>query len=156
MGANHLPNDDVRGILTELISLDRGERESCAAAISRLQNEADKIELRRFLLEHELHAARLTPLVAGEDRAPLDAQEQAKHPSNGGKRWRVALAGLLGDKMILETLKRDEDSLRYAYLDALSHTLPPEIRPIIEENLRDELRHAAWIEERLLSRARSA
>jgi hypothetical protein len=136
--------DDVVAILNGLIAHDYEEIESHEAALRRLgpASDEDATELRRFTADHRRHVARLTLLVYTLGGRP--AVEQGADLSESSERDVI-----VGQTAILEAVKRNEDSIRHAYLGAVARYLSNPIRAVLEENLRDELNHGAWLDQRL-------
>jgi hypothetical protein len=136
--------DDVLAILNGLIAHDYEEIASHEAALRRLgpASEDDATELRQFTADHRRHVARLTLLVYTLGGRP--AIEQGPDLSDSCER-----DVFVGETAILQAVKRNEDAIRRAYLGAVARYLSNPIRAVLEENLRDELKHCAWLEQRL-------
>jgi uncharacterized protein (TIGR02284 family) len=136
--------DPVVAMLNALIAHDHEEIVSCEAALSRAPDR-DLDELRRMISDHRRHIARLTLLVYTLGGKPAREGDVKRAWSTG----LVLLGSLLGEHAMLEVVQSREREIRGAYLDALSHVLSRPIRAVLEENLRDELKHTAWLESRL-------
>jgi hypothetical protein len=140
------PDPSVLPLVARLIAIDAEEIAAYEAAVTRMHDPDDRAQLRRFLADHNCHVAFLTA-AARTLGSPITAQ--VDHPRRRGK-MRVMLGALLGDRGIFEALGHDEDVAKRAYLlGAAERALPPQLRRVIEQNLRDELRHAAWIDQRI-------
>jgi uncharacterized protein (TIGR02284 family) len=141
------PKTGIVDLLNALLAHDYDEIASFEAAIARLENDDayDTTQLRRFIEDHRRHVARLTLLVYTFGGKPVRGGDLKKVVCTG----RVALGGLLGHTAILEAVQKNEDEIRGAYLDAISGHLSGAVRAVLEEHLRDELRHTAWLENRL-------
>jgi rubrerythrin len=56
----------------------------------------------------------------------------------------------MGDKAILQAMKSNEEDTNTAYGRAVEHEdTPAQVKATLEQNLADERRHHAWIEERI-------
>ena len=97
--------------------------------------------------------ADLTPLVVELGGTPaMDAD--FKRVLTKGK---VVVAGLLGERAVLEAMKSNEDTTNKTYEKASYEPgLVGRAREVVERNLADERRHRAWLEERLATMARTA
>jgi hypothetical protein len=140
---------DVVELLSQLVTIENAEASRYEAALAMHCCEADATELTRLRNEHCRHAAQLKLIIhawGGE----------LSHPRSGSlwSRGRRALARLLGDRALLELMKREEDQLTRAYLAALSRPLPSRVRQGLESALREQLLHGGWYERALERRRR--
>lgn len=133
-------------LLNSLIELDYDAIEAYKAAIGRVDILSDRGQLAVFMQDHQRHVADLTTLV----------QEQGAEPATHGDmkqiltKGKVVLSGLVGDKIVFEAMKTNEDDTNAAYERALNHpSLLPEVQRVLAQNLADERRHREWIEKRL-------
>ena len=63
---------------------------------------------------------------------------------------KVHLGNLAGDKGILKAMKSNEDNTNSGYEEAIrSLKFSQDMADVLRENLEDERRHRAWIEETL-------
>ena len=142
--------------LDGLIARERDEMTSDELAARKLHDEADRAALRAFATEHARHMAHLTLLLHTLGARQHDQRADLRRRL---ARLRVTLAGLVGDDAaLLHALKSVEEATSRAYLGAMTRNLPPRILAVLEHDQREELRHAAWIEERIgrLRRSRAA
>jgi uncharacterized protein (TIGR02284 family) len=132
--------------LNALIELDLDAVGAYRAALDKLHNDEDKANFARFMNDHQRHVADLQPLVeAMGEKAATDTD--AKAVLVKGK---VVLAGIFGDRMILEAMKTNEDDTNLVYERASARTdLTAEMMTVINRNLGDERRHRAYIVRRL-------
>jgi uncharacterized protein (TIGR02284 family) len=138
--------DQIVKHLNSLIGLDYDAVEAYEAAIARLSNPMEKEKLRAFMGDHQRHIVELTPLVVEQGGTPADRADIKKVLAKG----KVVLAGLVGDRLVLEAMKSNEETSTRTYRKASSEPgLPAHVRALLERNLQDEQRHLAWIEERL-------
>jgi len=132
--------------LNALIALDLDAIEAYEAAIARLNDATDKAQLARFLGEHQRHVADLSPLVQEFGGEPTTKADFKRVLTKG----KVVVAGVAGDKGVLEAMKSNEETTTKTYRKALEDAgLPIEVRSVVERNFSDEERHLAWIEQRL-------
>lgn len=133
----HLPD-----LVTDLVKLDLAAIEAYNAAIDRLSNAQYKTQLASFRDDHVQHTEVLGEWLRTQSETPPDSGG-AKQMLASGK---VALAGLVGDKQILQAMKTNEDDTNTAYERAVRHQEADGVRAVFEKNLADERRHRAWIE----------
>jgi len=137
---------EIARLLNSLIELDYDAIAAYRAAIVKLDNAEDKAVLRGFMADHERHIVDLRPFVErfGEKAA---AGTNAMVILTKGM---VVIAGLMGDRAILEAMKTNEDQTNRRYEKATSRTdLPTELMEVLQKNLSDERRHRAYIVQRL-------
>ena len=134
-------------LLNDLIHLDFDAIAAYEAAIARLHEVSDKAQLGRFMADHRRHVVDLTPLVQ-ENGGQAVTEADFKEVLTKG---RVVIAGLMGDRAVLEAMKSNEDAANAAYEKATREPRPsrPRVRAVLERNLADERRHRAWIENRV-------
>jgi uncharacterized protein (TIGR02284 family) len=133
--------------LNSLIELDFDAIEAYQAAIERLKNASEKTKLREFMGDHQRHIADLSPLVTELGGNPAQQADFKKVLTKG----KVVLAGLVGDRTILEAMKSNEETTTKTYGKASNDPgLPAHVRIILERNLADEHRHLAWVAARLV------
>jgi uncharacterized protein (TIGR02284 family) len=136
--------------LNDLIELDFDAIEAYAAAIARLSDPEDKSQLGQFMGDHRRHVTDLTSIVEMLG-AKAAAKADVKQVLTKGK---VVIAGLLGERAVLEAMKSNEDMTNRVYEKATNeHGLPSHVREILERNLADERRHRAWLEQRIAQTA---
>lgn len=141
---------DVVELLSRLVAIENAEAERYEAALAIRSCEPDDAsEMVRLRGEHCRHAAQLK-LIIHAWGGPLTQGRSSRLWSRG----RRALARLLGDRALLELMKREEDQLTRAYLAALSRPLPARVRQGLESALREQLLHGGWYERALERRRR--
>jgi uncharacterized protein (TIGR02284 family) len=140
-------------LLNDLITLDYDAVSAYEAAIDRLTDGTDKTQLARFMEDHRRHITDLTPLVLEHGGKPV-MQADFKEILTKGK---VVIGGLMGDKVILEAMKSNEETTNKKYENATREAgIAARVRTVLERNLNDERRHRAWIEQRLATMSRPA
>jgi uncharacterized protein (TIGR02284 family) len=138
--------NDVIELLTSLIELDYDAIEAYKAAIQRMDELSDRSQLASFLEDHQRHVTDLGEVVVELGGTPPAGGDMKQILTKG----KVVLAGLAGDRVVLEAMKTNETDTNTAYERAANRAdLPSNARIIIEKNLDDERRHKAWIEERI-------
>ncbi len=136
--------DNLVDLLQDLIKLDYDAIEAYEAAIERLDDIESQQRLREFMADHQRHTENLATY--------LRAMGEEVPEGPGGKALlaagKVVVADLFGDKAVLKAMKTNEDDTNTAYERAVNHAdATPEIRATLQENLQDERRHRAWIEQ---------
>ena len=96
--------------LNALIELDLDAVGAYRAALDKLHNDEDKANFARFMNDHQRHVADLQPLVeAMGEKAATDTDFAKAVPCSTAMKGKVVLAGIFGDRMILEAMKTNED-----------------------------------------------
>jgi uncharacterized protein (TIGR02284 family) len=132
----------LEDLLKDLIALDYDAAGAYQAAIDRLENVRFKQKLTAFKGDHLRHFDELSDILSGMGRTP---------PKGGGvksflTKGKVVIAGLMGDKAILEAMRTNEADTNTAYERAVNYDgLPPTCRNVLERGLEDERRHCEWI-----------
>ncbi len=137
---------EIHSLLNALIELDYDAIEAYRAAVDRLANEEDRVQMRTFMGDHERHVRDLTTVVTSM------GQQVSKGPDLKSilTKGKVVLGGLMGDRAILMAMKTNEDDTNVAYERAVARReLPSHVLDLLRGNLDDERRHRAWIEQRL-------
>jgi rubrerythrin len=129
-------------LVEDLVKLDFAAIEAYDAAIERLSTPEYQRQLREFRDDHRDHTEVLGTWLREHGRTPPDSGG-AKQLLTKGK---VIIAGLAGDKPVLQAMKTNEDDTNIAYERATKHDEADGLRPVFEKNLSDERRHRAWIE----------
>jgi hypothetical protein len=142
---------NVVELLSHLVAIETAEAGRYEAALAmHTCDPADAPELTRMRNEHCRHAAQMKLI--------MHTWGGVLTPQRGASLWtrgRRALARLLGDRAMLELMKREEDQLTRAYLSALSRPLPARVRQGLEVALREQLLHGGWYEGALERRRRN-
>jgi uncharacterized protein (TIGR02284 family) len=137
---------DLAKLLNSLIELDFDAIAAYRAAIDKLESAEDKGALRGFMADHERHTVDLRPFVERFGEKPAEGGDVKAILTKG----KVVIAGLMGDKAILEAMKTNEDDTNRAYERATARTdLPDDLRAVLNKNLADERRHREYIVMRL-------
>lgn len=89
-------------------------------------------------------AAELQQLVRDLGGKPEDSGSAAGKVHRGWVAMKAKLAGS-PDKAILEAAERGEDAAKERYQQALEQSLPPEIRPVVEQQYSGVLRNHAQV-----------
>lgn len=137
---------DIETLLTDLIQLDYDAADAYQAAIERLGNAAWRTTLASFKGDHLRHTSELGELLTRMGRTPPQEGDMKALLTKG----KVVIAGLAGDKAILEAMRTNEADTNTAYERAVQFsTLDAATREVLERGLADEQRHCAWILEQL-------
>jgi uncharacterized protein (TIGR02284 family) len=137
---------DVVDLLNDLIEIDYDAIHAYKAAILRLSDVGDKTQLGQFMADHRRHVSELSLIVRNLGGAPPEHGDLKQVLTKG----RVILAGLTGEKAILEAMKTNEDDTNKAYERAVAFpNLPADILPVVQRNLGDERRHRVWLMQRI-------
>jgi uncharacterized protein (TIGR02284 family) len=132
--------------LENLITLDHDAIAAYESAIERLDDASSKEKLAEFMADHQEHTRNLGAHLQ-EMGHEVPAEGSMKSMLTQGK---VLIAGLMGDKAILQAMKSNEEDTNTAYGRAVEHEdTPAQVKATLEQNLADERRHHAWIEERI-------
>jgi rubrerythrin len=134
---------DIRGLVTDLIYLERDAIAAYEATVERLSDPALSTQIESFKADHLQHLDVLQE-IARETGADAPAEGDAKQMLTTGK---IALAGMMGDASILNAMKTNEDDTVTAYERAAAH--PDAIsksKAFFEKALADERRHREWME----------
>jgi uncharacterized protein (TIGR02284 family) len=141
---------ELSKLLNGLIELDYDAIAAYRTAIEKLDNAEDKMALRGFMADHERHIGDLRPFVERFGEKAADGTNAMVILTKG----KVVIAGLLGDRAILEAMKSNEDETNRRYEKATARAdLPAELMDVLQKNLSDERRHRAYIVQRLGERA---
>jgi uncharacterized protein (TIGR02284 family) len=137
---------ELAKLLNSLIELDYDAIAAYRSAIDKLGNADDKSALRGFMADHERHIVDLRPFVERFGEKASDGTNAMVILTKG----KVVIAGLMGDRAILEAMKSNEDDTNRRYEKAASRRdLPSELMGVLEKNLSDERRHRAYLVQRL-------
>ena len=131
-------------LLSDLIQLDYDAAAAYQAAIDRLDNAHFRDALSRFKQDHLRHTEDLGQILSSMGKTP-PTEGDAKSLLTKGK---VVLAGLVGDKAILQAMKTNEDDTNTAYERALKHReANSKVHGALDRALDDERHHRDWIVE---------
>lgn len=137
---------DLNELLEKLIELDYDAIEAYDAAIERLENADIQAQLMEFKGDHQRHTQELGKILQETGRKPPSKGDMKRVLTKG----KVVIAGLAGDKAILQAMKTNEDDTNQAYERAVNNdVVPPRVREVLQRALGDERRHRAWIEQSL-------
>lgn len=133
---------NLSDLVQDLVQLDNAAIEAYNTAIGKLSSMEYKQQLTRFREDHVEHTRVLGTWLRAH---------QQETPSSGGLKetlasGKVTLAGLAGDKQILQAMKTNEDDTNTAYERAVNHREADGVRATFEKNLADERRHRSWME----------
>lgn len=132
----------IESLLTDLARLDFDAAAAYQAAIDRLENPQFKAALGEFRDDHLRHTRELGECLRSMGKqAPTEGD--AKQILAKGK---VVIAGLMGDRAILEAMRTNEDDTVTAYDRAVGHKdCSRAVLDVLEAAQRDEHRHCAWV-----------
>jgi uncharacterized protein (TIGR02284 family) len=132
--------------LMDLIELDFDAVAAYEAAVNRLNDPFVKDQMGQFMSDHQRHIQELSVIVRELGQVPPTGSDFKAVLTQG----KVVIGGLVGDKGILSAMRSNEDDTNQAYEQALKRNdILPRAEGILKQNLADERRHRAWIEERL-------
>jgi hypothetical protein len=137
--------EDVIRKLHHLIALEYDEAASTEAATARLADGSRGADLRRVVDVHRRHTAQLSLLVhtlGGGAIAHGDLPEMVTTA-------RAVVAGVAGDRAILEALKHGEEGIARAYALTLSMELPSRVHAVLAQHLRDAESFASLVADAL-------
>jgi len=138
--------DTLTKRLQNLIALDYDAIQAYEAAIERIDDPSSKTRLAEFKADHQRHTENLGAHLREMGEEP-PTEGDIKAMLTKGK---VVLAGLAGDKAVLQAMKTNEEETNTAYGRAAEQDDAPEaVRKTLADNLGDEQRHREWIEQRL-------
>jgi rubrerythrin len=129
-------------LVEDLVKLDFAAIEAYDAAIERLSRAEHQRQMREFRNDHRDHTQVLGTWLREHGHTPPESCG-AKQLLTKGK---VVIAGLAGDKQVLQAMKTNEDDTNTAYERAIKHDQADGLLAVFEKNLSDERRHRAWIE----------
>lgn len=134
---------DIKGLVTDLIYLERDAIAAYESCIQKLSDPALSGQIARFREDHLQHLDVLNEM-ARETGADAPAEGDMKQMMTTGK---IALANLMGDGAILKAMKTNEDDTVTAYERASAHRdAIPKSRSFFEKALADERRHREWMQ----------
>ncbi|MFW5924997.1 MAG: DUF2383 domain-containing protein [Myxococcota bacterium] len=136
---------EAHRLLEELIKLDYDAIEAYQAAIERLSDEEAQRQLGEFRDDHRRHTENLGAHLREMHRTPPSGPDVKRVLTKG----KVVIASLRGDVAILKAMKSNEDDTNTVYERAVEQETPAKLRDTIRNNLDDERRHRAWIEDKL-------
>jgi uncharacterized protein (TIGR02284 family) len=132
----------LEDLLSDLIQLEHDAKDAYQAAIDRIENADFRTELAAFREDHLRHIEELGGLMAEMGREAPQEGDMKSLLTKG----KVVLAGLIGDKAILQAMKTNEDDTNTAYERAArKDDASPEAHAVFERALADERRHRDWI-----------
>ncbi|MEB3703017.1 Ferritin-like domain-containing protein [Candidatus Bealeia paramacronuclearis] len=132
--------------LKYLVELDYDAVAAYESAINRLESAPYKATLERFKIDHEGHIQGISEFLRKNDEdAPTGPS--VKSIMTQGK---VVISNLFGDKAILRAMRSNEIDTNTAYGRINNYErIPDEIKQVLEQGLKDEKKHLAWIEKSL-------
>jgi rubrerythrin len=148
--------DNLMDLLQDLRKLDLAASDAYEDAIHHIDDADAKAQLANFKADHVRHTEDLGRLLQEMGQAPQDL------PQSGGLKslltqGKVMVAGLMGDRQILQAMATNENDTNVAYERATQHPgLSGDVRAVLERNLSDERRHKQWIDARIQLLARAA
>ena len=139
-------NEEVCEKLNDLIQLDFDAIEAYEAAIERLDSPDYRTQLQMFMRDHERHTVNLSEQVRMLGGTPATKGDFMRVLTKG----KVVIGALGDDKGVLMAMNANEAVTNKTYehmVKALADH--PAVDAVVRENLADERRHKAWIEEAL-------
>jgi rubrerythrin len=132
---------ELQELVDGLIKLDKAAIEAYEAAIERLQDEALRTKMMEFRDDHADHVRALSEWHREHGIIPPDMAGPKQLLAKG----KVAMAGLAGDKLVLQAIESNEEDTNTAYERATTHRRRGELEPLFERALADERRHRDWL-----------
>jgi uncharacterized protein (TIGR02284 family) len=134
--------DKLEDLLADLVQLDYDAAAAYRAAMDRLEDPNFRATLAGFQEDHLRHTQELGAILADMGYTP-PRKGDLKQVLTKGK---VVIAGMMGDRAILEAMRTNEDDTVTAYSRATKFNgAPPAVIEVLERGLRDEYRHCSWI-----------
>jgi rubrerythrin len=138
--------------LEAIVELDLDAISAYDAAIAGVSSAGDKRELGTFKRDHERHVRELGPQIERHG-GRIPTGPDLKVVLTKGK---TVLAALIGDRAVLTAMKTNEDDTNAAYEHILARgDLDEPLRDLLHQNLSDERRHRAWLEQRIAEEGRA-
>ena len=139
-------NQQMADELNALIRLDYDAIAAYELAIEQLESAEFKQKLGEFRDDHVRHTQNLADLIRWMGAAPVKAGDAMQMMTKA----KVHLVNLRGDKGILQAMKSNEDNTNAGYEKAIRNLrASQDMADVLRENLEDERRHRAWLEETL-------
>jgi uncharacterized protein (TIGR02284 family) len=135
--------------LNDLLALDLDAVEAYESAITRIDAVFLREKLREFQQDHQRHIRDLTECVMRFGGKPRHRPDVKGFFIKGF----TAVTSMTGDEGALNAMKGNEQLTTRTYKRALADSWPADVRELIEKNYADEVRHLAWIEQTLRTRA---
>lgn len=139
---------EIVGLLRELVGVDRGAVAAYDAAIVRARGVTERAAFSNFRDDHRRHIDVLSEQLRA---LGVDASREAAAvlPRDG-----AFVSGLGDDPAIVAALLVDEGATGAAYERAVARgDLPMHLRDIVLAHLGDERRHRTWLEARMQTQA---
>lgn len=133
---------DVISKLRDLVALEFNAIETYEAAIERLEDLDYRAKITEFLGEHERHLMELCDAIIEEGGTPPDGGDYKQFLTKGP----VVLAGIGGDKAILQAMLLNESLTNRLYENANDEIFPGYIQLKLKQALGDVRHHRVWIE----------
>lgn len=137
-----LDSVDVIIKLSDLVALEFNAIETYEAAIERLENLDYRAKLTEFLGEHERHLMALCDAIIQEGGTPPDGGDYKQFLTKGP----VVMAGIGGDKAILQAMLLNESLTNKLYENANNEIFPGYIQLKLKQALGEVRHHRVWIE----------
>lgn len=128
--------------LVDLVELEFNAIETYEAAIERIDNLDYRATLTEFLGEHERHLMQLCDAIIQEGGTPPNGADYKQFLTKGP----VILAGIAGDKAILQAMLLNESLTNKLYENANEAVFPGYIQLMLKQALGDVRHHRVWIE----------
>jgi uncharacterized protein (TIGR02284 family) len=146
-GAGQMDEEAIT-TLNDLIHLDVDAIQAYRHAIDACDTVEIKEKLSEFMGDHERHVRDLRDAVRSLGSEPEEGRDLKGFFIEGF----TAIVSQ-GDRSALLAMRGNEELTNRRYDAARSADVPESVRPVIERNYEDEVRHLAWIKEAISSRA---
>lgn len=128
--------------LWDLVALEFNAIETYEAAIERLENLDYRAKMTEFLGEHERHLMQLCDAIIQEGGMPPQGADYKQFLTKGP----VIIAGIGGDKAVLQAMLLNESLTNKLYENANEEVFPGYIQLMLKQALGDVRHHRVWIE----------
>jgi uncharacterized protein (TIGR02284 family) len=137
---------EVVSLLNRLIHHEYDAIEACRSAVARVTDSDDRRRLGALLGDHRRHVDELADIVRNLGGEPVSQGDLRQAIARG----RVVLGALVGERAVLEAIRRNEGDIATIYGQAASQPgVPVDVLAVLERHLHEERGHHAWISERL-------
>jgi rubrerythrin len=137
-----MESEEVIAKLIDLAALEFNAIETYEAAIERLDNLDCRAKMTEFLGEHERHLMQLCDAIIEQGGTPPDGGDYKQFLTKGP----VVIAGIGGDKAILQAMLLNESLTNKLYENANEEIFPGYIQLMLKQALGDVRHHKVWIE----------
>ncbi len=136
--------NNLNTLLYHLTELEYNIVDAYEAALSRLDDLAQKNTLEQFRLDHLAHTINLSELIRSTGETPPQGPTFRQILTTG----KIVLADLVGDKAILRAMLSNEMDMHNTYHQAINNPVVPfNVQDILRKHYADAKKHTHWFEE---------